>query len=96
MNASLDTDIVIHLYGSGKEGLIFHFFDQLYMHAYLYEQELKIKSVPVFQRVSADVESGRIKIISSIDLSNMGIQGLFERYKKRLRLGKSLLSVPKY
>lgn len=82
MNASLDTDIVIHLYGSGKEGLIFHFFDQLFMHAYLYEQELKIKSAPVFQRVSADVESGRIEIVSSKDLVDMGIQGLFERYKR--------------
>ena len=82
MNASLDTDIVIHLYGSGKEGLIFDFFDQLYMHAYLYEQELKIKSAPVFQKVSADVESGRIEIVSSKDLFDMGIQGLFERYKR--------------
>ncbi len=42
MDASIDTDIVIHLYSSGKEELTFHFFDQLYMHAYLYESEEQI------------------------------------------------------
>ncbi len=82
MNASLDTDKVIHLNGSGKEGLIFDFFDQLYMHAYLYERELKKKSDQVFKRVSADVESGRIEIVSNKVLFDMGIQGLFERYKR--------------
>ncbi len=82
MNASLDTDVVIHLYGSDKEGLIFHFFDQLYMHEYLYEQELKKKSLVDYQKVAADVESGRIVIVSNKDLINMGIQGLFQRYKR--------------
>ncbi len=64
MDASIDTDIVIHLYSSGKEELIFHFLDHLYMHEYLYEQELKVKAAPVYQKVTADVEKNRI-IISS-------------------------------
>ena len=82
MNASIDTDIVIHLYGSGKDELIFHFFFQLYMHIYLYEQGLKVKGALIYQKVSADVEKGRIKIVSNNDLASIGIQGLFERYKR--------------
>ncbi|MBS4030252.1 MAG: hypothetical protein KGZ63_02370 [Clostridiales bacterium] len=82
MKASLDTDIVIHLYGSGKEGLIFNYFDQLYMHAYLYERELKLKSVPVYKKLTTDVVAGRIEIVTTKDLVDMGIQGLFERYKR--------------
>ena len=82
MDASIDTDILIHLYGSGKEDLIFHFFDQLYMHAYLFEQELKRISAPVYEQVSAHVEKGRIEIVTSNDLVHKGIQGLFERYKR--------------
>ena len=82
MNASIDTDIVIHLYGSGKDELIFHFFDQLYMHVYLFEQELKVKGALIYQKVSADAKKGRIKIVSNKDLASMGIQGLFERYKR--------------
>jgi hypothetical protein len=36
MKASLDTDITIHLYSSGKQGLMFTFFDKLYMHIVLH------------------------------------------------------------
>ncbi len=82
MDASIDTDIVIHLYGSGKDELLFYFFDQLYMHAYLYEQELRVKGALIYQKVSTDVEKGRIKIVSGKDLTSMGIQGLFESYKR--------------
>lgn len=56
MKASLDTDVVIHLYLSNKQGLIYEFFDELYMHEYLYERELKKKSLQVYENLSADVE----------------------------------------
>jgi len=82
MNASLDTDVVIHLYLSGKQGLIFKFFDELYMHNYLYEKELKRKSPQVFEKLTSDVEEGRIKIVTNKDLINMGIKSLFEEYKR--------------
>ena len=82
MDASLDTDIVIHLYGSGKEGLFYDLFDQLYMHMYLYDRELRRKSPLVFQRVSEDVERDRIRIISNRDLSGMGLQSLFDEYRR--------------
>lgn len=82
MNASLDTDIVIHLYLSDKQGIIFSFFDKLYMHEYLYENELKNKSVPVYEAVTKDVEAEQIQIITAKDLIDMGIKGLFEKYKR--------------
>lgn len=44
MNASLDTDVVIHLYLGNKQGLLFELFDELYMYEFLYERELKKKS----------------------------------------------------
>ena len=50
MNASIDTDVVIHLYLSDKQGLFFEIFDKLYMHEYLYEKELKRKSLQVYVR----------------------------------------------
>jgi hypothetical protein len=55
--------------GAVKRNYFFHYFDRLYMHAYLYEQELKIKAAPVYQKVTADVEKNRIEIISSKDLA---------------------------
>lgn len=82
MNASLDTDVVIHLYLSGKQGIIFSFFDKLYMHEYLYEKELKNKSIAVYENLTEDVEAERIRIITNKDLIEMGIKGLFEEYKR--------------
>jgi hypothetical protein len=82
MKASLDTDITIHLYSSGKQGLMFTFFDKLYMHIYLYEMELKRKSPLVYERLASDVHEGRIEIVTNRDLIDMGIEGLFKGYKR--------------
>lgn len=82
MNASLDTDVVIHLYLSGKQELIFYFFDEVYMHEYLYERELKPKSPQVFKKLTSEVEEGRIEIVTNKNLINMGIKDLFEEYKR--------------
>lgn len=82
MNVSVDTDIVIHLYLSEKQGLIFNFFDKVYMHEYLYEKELKRKSLVVYERFTYDIEKGMIEIVTNKDLAGMGIKGIFETYER--------------
>jgi hypothetical protein len=82
MNASIDTDIVIHLYLSGKQGLLFEMFDDLYMHEFLYERELKRKSLDVYTELSSDVLEGRIAIIRNKDLIELGVKGLFDNYMR--------------
>lgn len=81
MDASLDTDIVIHLYASGRKELLFSSFTELVMYEYLFEKELKRKSPIVYEEVARDVENSRVKIITNRDLIDMGIKGLFENYK---------------
>lgn len=80
MKASIDTDVVIHLYLSDKQDLFFKVFDKLYMHEFLYEKELKIKSQSVYEKFSADVSEGKATIIKNKDLLEMGVKGLFEDY----------------
>lgn len=80
MNASIDTDVVIHLYLSDKQGLLFGNFEGLFMHEYLYENELKHKSIRVYEKFSLDVIEGRIKIVSNSDLNKMGVKRLFDDY----------------
>lgn len=82
MDASLDTDIVIHLYKSSKKDLLFSFCDKLYMHEYLLENELKRKSYSVYEQFLIDIENGYINIISNANLAEMGVKGLFDRYKE--------------
>lgn len=82
MKASIDTDIVIHLYLSDRKGLFFNIFDELYMHEFLYEKELKRKSSFAYEKFSTDVAEGKIIIIRNKDLVEMGVKGLFEDYKR--------------
>ena len=83
MDASLDTDIVIHLYRSGKKALLFSSFEQLFMYEYLKETELKTKAPDVYKEFCQDIESGNITIVNNAKLIEMDIKGLFENYKSK-------------
>ena len=82
MDASLDTDIVIHLYVSGRQELLFSSFDTLYMFEFLIERELKVKNDSVYHEIRKELEFGRIKMITAADLIAMDIKGLFDDYKR--------------
>lgn len=82
LNASVDTDVIIHLYSSGKKGLLFTFFDKLFMHEYLFENELKYISKSVYEKLKVDLDKGLLEIITNKRLIEMGIKGLFEEYKR--------------
>lgn len=82
MNASLDTDIVIHLYKSGKKDLLFSHFDELFIYEYLFKTEMKTKALEVYKEFKEDIKNQRIKLITNADLIEMGIKGIFEEYKE--------------
>lgn len=82
MDASLDTDIVIHLYKSGKKELLYSSFDKLYIYDFLLEKEMQKKSISVYEEFKKDVEVGIVKVITNKELIYMGIKGLFEEYKE--------------
>ena len=62
MDASLDTDIIIHLYKSEKRDLLFLFCDKLYIHEYLLEEELKRKSYLIYEEFIKDIEEKQKKL----------------------------------
>lgn len=74
MRASIDTDIVIHLYLSNKQ--------ELFMHEYLYKIELKKKSFQAYEKFTADVTKGKVIIKTNKALNEMGIKNLFDGYKR--------------
>lgn len=82
MNASLDTDVVIHLYKSDKKELLFSTFSELYIYEYLLEVEMKNKSMKVYEEFKKDIEEDRVTLVTKADLIDMGISGLFEEYKE--------------
>lgn len=82
MDASLDTDIVIHLYKSGKKDLLLSSFDKLFIYEYLFMTEMKSKSILVYDEFKKDIAEGRIILVTDAVLIKLGIKGLFENYKE--------------
>jgi len=82
MNASLDTDIIIHLYKSGKKELLFEFFDDLYIHEFLLENEVRTNSEQVYTELLEDIKAKSIQVITTNDLISRGIKNLFDDYVK--------------
>jgi len=80
MDASLDTDIIIHLYLSGLQDLFLTIFDRLYYHEYLLENELKKKSRQIYDQVMTDIKQGRLFVVYNKELTAKGVRGLFDSY----------------
>ncbi len=79
-DVSLDTSIVLHLYPSGKQGLLFSHFQQLYMYEQLYKVEMRRKiEAPEMKAFRDDIQAGRICIITEADIRNIGYWPAFKR-----------------
>ena len=64
MDVSMDTDITIHLFNSGKENLLYKYFENCYMHEFILEREIKNKSLQVYNKIYEEIEKGRITKVS--------------------------------
>ena len=78
MDVSLDTDITIHLYQADREELLFKYFDKLYMHEFILEREIRNKSLAVYKRIKDEQKNGRIRIIDTKQLIELGMKKTFE------------------
>lgn len=79
MRASLDTNIIIHLYRAGLQGILFDLFDE---GVFIYEQirnvELEHHGKEILQQFDNDVDSGRIEIYTDQRLKEQAVLKLFE------------------
>lgn len=87
MRASLDTNVIIHLYRAGLQSALFDVFDE---GAFLYEQirnvELENHGRDVLKVVDADIASGKIEIYTDQKLKNLAVYKIFENNFKENRL----------
>lgn len=79
MRASLDTNVIIHLYRAGIQSVLFDIFDE---GVFIYEQirnvELMRHGRDVLEEVDADIASGRIEIYSDQKLKEQAVYKIFE------------------
>lgn len=87
MRASLDTNVIIHLYKAELQSVLFDVFDE---GVFIYEQirniELENHGKDVLETVDADIASGRIEVYTDQRLKELAIYRLFDNNFKENRL----------
>ncbi len=78
MDVSVDTNILIHLYKASSKELLLSSFDNIYVHEYIIDVELKRNSRDTYLEVEEDIKSGRIIKVNNSELASKGIKALFE------------------
>ena len=64
MRASLDTNVVIHIYRAGLEDILFDFFsDGVFIYEQIRKIELEHHGQDILEKVDADIKSGKIEVL---------------------------------
>ncbi len=83
MRASLDTNVIIHLYKAKLQSVLFDVFDE---GVFIYEQirnvELKNHGEEVIEAVDVDISAGKIEIYTDRKLKDLAINKIFENNVK--------------
>lgn len=78
MRASLDTNVIIHLYRSNQQNILFDLFsDGLFVYSFIVDIELAHHGKDVLPMVLADIKNNQITIIDDNWLKSKGIFSLF-------------------
>ena len=78
MKASVDTNVIIHLYRSGCKEILFSAFDEILVHSFIYNIELRNHGQDILKDFERDIQAGFICIVDSRYLSERGIKDIFD------------------
>lgn len=87
MRASLDTNVIIHLYQANKQSILFDVFkDGVFIYEQIRYVELEHHGQAVIKMVDSDIEDGRIELYTDAKLKEQGAYKIFEFNVKDNRL----------
>lgn len=87
MEASLDTNVIIHLYKANLQKVLFGRFYKLIVYEFIRNHEMMNHAEPeVIQTFDKDSETGRIELITNEYLKNIGMYPVFSQHVKDLRI----------
>lgn len=87
MRASLDTNVIIHLYRVNLQKILFEFFkDGVFIYEQIRTVELQNHGTDVLSGVDADIAAGKIEIFSDSKLKTLGVYTMFQNNVKENRL----------
>lgn len=79
MRASLDTNVLIHVYRAGLEDILFDFFvDGVFIYEQIRKIELEHHGQDIPDRVDTDIKSGKIEVYTNETLKQQGVLRIFE------------------
>ena len=81
MKASLDTNVIIHLYRANLQEILFERFDEgLCIYEQIRKVELKNHGADILEMFDEDVANGRIHIYTDDELKKQGVLSLFKNH----------------
>lgn len=81
MKASLDTNVIVHLYRAQQQEMLFAMFeDGIFIDDFIYKVELEHRGKDILPEVESDITSGKLKIIGNTELKELGILPLYFEY----------------
>jgi predicted nucleic acid-binding protein len=87
MNASLDTNVIIHLYCTNLQSLLFDRFEKIQVHEFISNHELhNHASSEVLDKFEKDVGQNRIEIITDQYLKTIGMYNVFQQHVKEFQI----------
>lgn len=87
MEASLDTNVIIHLYKANLQSVLFNRFEKLKVYEFIRNHEMKNHAgAEIIDLFDKDVESGRIELITNEFLKSIGMYQVFLQHVKDFRI----------
>lgn len=81
MRASLDTNVIIHLYQADMQSILFDVFkDGLFIYEQIRNVELEHHGQMVIEAVDADIQAGKLELYTDEKLKEQGVYNIFESY----------------
>lgn len=87
MEASLDTNVIIHLYNANLQSVLFNRFQKLKVYEFIRNHEMKNHAEQkIIDLFDSDLEAGRIELITNDYLKSIGMYQVFLQQVKDLRI----------
>ena len=87
MDASLDTNVIIHLYKANLQDILFNRFEKLKVYEFIRHHEMKNHTTPeILDLFDKNVEAGEIELITDAYLKGIGMYNVFQQHVKDIRI----------
>lgn len=86
MRASLDTNVIIHLYRAERQGILFSFFDEVFIYEQIRRVELEHHAQDILDKIDTDIDSGKIGLYTNQRLKDQAVLTIFEQHVKENRI----------